>query len=786
MADPVRRLLTGSPGGGAQADEGVEEGGGARERKTRVEMKLVQPRSEDSSEVGLTNDITAMMLRHQVDRRKAALYLTLIGLLIFTTAFLLGYVSFRGMCRLCVEEGEMVPVEDPAGPDQSAGGGAMYLGELRDMLKKYLNEEKIESTVRRVSRATHPTGSAEGNALASEILQSFQKLHLDHTWTDSHYATLQFPSRTQRNALWLVDAEGVELEEISLDSADYCAYSATGTATGGVVYVNYARQEDFEQLRALGVALNDSIAMARVGGGVSFAEKVWHAQEAGLVGILIYPDPADIPQDPRRLGLHGNAVISEHVHLGSGDPFTPGFPSFNHTQFPPTQSSGLPLIPAQPISANVASKLLSQLVGVACPRGWQGRLPYVRCVVGPEFSVGGRQVKMAVYNSMSPVLLNNIFASIEGKTEPDQYIIMGAQRDAWGPGAVKAGVGTAVLLELARTFSTMLQNGFYPRRSLLFVSWDAGEFGNVGATEWLEGYLSMLHLKAVAYFSLDQAVMGDDALSAYTSPLLADLIEGAIKQVDHPKHSGQSILSLAEAQGGWRNRIVKPLYLNSGAYSFTAFGGVPAMELRFHEEGRVYPFVNTQLDSAERVQELLQGRLGVVGRTVGELVGLMVLKLTHDLILPLDVTCYSTAALRLSAQLNQLSAELQVRGLSPQWVYRARGDYSRAAKTLQEAIKDTDIQDERMARLYNTRIMRVEYYFLSQYVSVVETPFRHVLHGRGDHTLSALTEHLALLRSQPQLFNEARFRQQLALFTWTLQGAANALSGDVWNIDNPF
>ncbi|XP_007237563.3 transferrin receptor protein 2 [Astyanax mexicanus] len=786
MADPVRKLLTGSPGGGAQADEGVEEGGGVKCSKNRLEMKLVQSGSENSSEAGLTNDITALVLRRQVDRRKAAVYLTLIGLLIFTTAFLLGYVSFRGMCHFCVEEGELVPVEDPAGPDHSAGGGVIYMGELRDMLKKYLREEKIESTVRRVSRATHPTGSSEGNALATEILQSFQKLQMDHTWTDSHYATLQYPSRAQRNALWLVDADGTELEEILLDSADYCAYSATGTAMGGVVYVNYARKEDFDKLRVLGVALNGSVAMARVGGGVSFAEKVWHAQEAGMVGVLIYPDPADIPQDPRRLGLNGNVAISEHVHLGSGDPFTPGFPSFNHTQFPPTQSSGLPLIPAQPVSANVASKLLSQLVGMSCPQGWQGRLPYVRCVLGPGFSVEGRQVKMAVYNSMSPVLLNNIFASIEGKAEPDQYIIMGAQRDAWGPGAVKAGVGTAILLELARTFSTMLQNGFYPRRSLLFVSWDAGEFGNVGATEWLEGYLSMLHLKAVAYFSLDQAVMGDDTLSAYTSPLLADLIEGAIKQVDHPKHTGQSILSLAETQGGWRNKIVKPLYLNSGAYSFTSFGGVPAMELRFHEEGRVYPFVNTQMDSAERLQELLQGRLGVVGLAVGELVGLMVLRLTHDLILPLDVTCYSTAALRLSSQLNQLSAELQVRGLSPQWVYSARGDYSRAAKTLQEAIKNTDIQDERMTRLYNTRIMRVEYYFLSQYVSAVETPFRHVLHGRGEHTLSALTEHLALLRSDPQLFNEARFRRQLALFTWTLQGAANALSGDVWNIDNPF
>lgn len=46
------------------------------------------------------------------------------------------------------------------------------------------------------------------------------------------------------------------------------------------------------------------------------------------------------------------------MHLGSGDPFTPGFPSFNHTQFSSIQSSGLPLIPALPVSATVAAKLL--------------------------------------------------------------------------------------------------------------------------------------------------------------------------------------------------------------------------------------------------------------------------------------------------------------------------------------------------------------------------------------------------------------------------------------------
>lgn len=66
--------------------------------------------------------------------------------LLGSTAFLLGYVSRRN-CPMCGDEGELVLVDDTAGPDHSVKTGGMYLGELRDMLKKYLQEEKIEDTV---------------------------------------------------------------------------------------------------------------------------------------------------------------------------------------------------------------------------------------------------------------------------------------------------------------------------------------------------------------------------------------------------------------------------------------------------------------------------------------------------------------------------------------------------------------------------------------------------------------------------------------------------------------
>ncbi|XP_053552249.1 transferrin receptor protein 1-like [Bombina bombina] len=83
--------------------------------------------------------------------------------------------------------------------------------------------------------------------------------------------------------------------------------------------------------------------------------------------------------------------------------------------------------------------------------------------------------------------LLNIFGVIKGFDEPDRYVVVGAQRDAWGPGAVKSAVGTSILLELARALSRMVaSDGFRPRRSIVFASWSAGEFGAVGATEWQE------------------------------------------------------------------------------------------------------------------------------------------------------------------------------------------------------------------------------------------------------------------------------------------------------------
>lgn len=74
--------------------------------------------------------------------------------------------------------------------------------------------------------------------------------------------------------------------------------------------------------------------------------------------------------------------------------------------------------------------------------------------------------------------------------------------------------------------------------------------------------------------------------------------------------------------------------------------------------------------------------------------------------------------------------------------------------------------------------------FLSPYISPRETPFRHVLLGSGPQTIKGLVDQLEALRSNKPDADPDLFRNQFALVTWTIQGCANSLAGDVWVLDN--
>ncbi len=74
--------------------------------------------------------------------------------------------------------------------------------------------------------------------------------------------------------------------------------------------------------------------------------------------------------------------------------------------------------------------------------------------------------------------------------------------------------------------------------------------------------------------------------------------------------------------------------------------------------------------------------------------------------------------------------------------------------------------------------------FLSPYVSPWENLFRHILLGSGSHTLAALVDHLEAIKRGLESADIDQFKNQFALATWTIQGCANALAGEVWDMDN--
>lgn len=50
-------------------------------------------------------------------------------------------------------------------------------------------------------------------------------------------------------------------------------------------------------------------------------------------------------------------------------------------------------------------------------------------------------------------------ADVSVRETADRYVVLGAQRDAWGEGYAKATVGTSLLVELAKAFYNMVQKG---------------------------------------------------------------------------------------------------------------------------------------------------------------------------------------------------------------------------------------------------------------------------------------------------------------------------------------
>ncbi|XP_076974127.1 transferrin receptor protein 1 [Tamandua tetradactyla] len=736
---------------------------------SHVEMKLAADEEENGDNSMEGNHASVTKPR----RFGGSIFYGIIAIIVF---FLIGFmIGYLGYCKRAVPKAEcdtLAKTESwPTEETETSEAEEffpetphLFWGNLKTMLSEKLDTTEFTSTIKRLNENLYvprEAGSQKEENLAYFIETKFREYKLSKVWHDEHFVKIQVKSSTDQNSVSIVNVNNNMLSQVE-NPDGYVAYSKATTVTGKLVHVNFGTKNDFKNLNS---PVNGSLVIVRAG-KITFAEKVANAESLNAAGVLIYMDHAMFPVVKADLPLFG------HAHLGTGDPYTPGFPSFNHTQFPPSKSSGLPNIPVQTISRAGAEKLFEYMEG-DCPSVWKTDST---CRL---LSSQNKNVQLTVKNVLKETKILNIFGVIKGFEEPDRYIVVGAQRDAWGSGAAKSSVGTALLLELARIFSDMvLKGGFKPKRSIVFASWSAGEFGAVGATEWLEGYLSTLHLKAFAYINLDKAVLGTGNLKVSASPLLYSLIEKTMQDVKHPI-TRQALYW----DSNWAAKVEK-LSFDNAAFPFLAYSGIPAVSFSFGEDTD-YPYLGTTMDTYEVLNQNIP-QLNKMARAAAEVAGQLMIKLIHDTELNLDYEMYNYRLLSFVKDINEFKEVIKEMNLNLQWLYSARGDFFRATSKLTTDFRNAEKADKFIMREINDRIMKVEYYFLSPYVSPRDSPFRHIFWGSGSHTLSALLENLKLCQENNSAFNETLLRNQLALATWTIQGAANALSGDIWDIDNEF
>jgi N-acetylated-alpha-linked acidic dipeptidase len=418
-------------------------------------------------------------------------------------------------------------------PDPKQAGDDLTTLTAEPHLAATPEDHKTAEFVARKFRAA----GLETEIVPYRVLLNYPKTVHVEAWDESGHPLMTGPTREH------VGGEGKGADPQQDDPRivmPYNSSSGSGDVTGQVVYVNYCRLEDFDSLAAQHIDLHGKIVMCRYGTNFR-GVKVYLAEQRGAVAVLIYSDPQDdgyykgdpYPAGPWRpdTGVQRGSV--QYLFKYSGDPETPGvastldLPDSARIKDIAGPDGDQPRIISIPLSSHDAAPILGALKGPSVPQGWQGALPFPYHL-GPT----GVKVHLVSQQDYQRRIIWDVIGKIPGAADPDSPVIVGNHRDAWVYGAVDPSSGTAAMLEAVRGLGTLLHQGWRPRRTIIFCSWDAEEEGLIGSTEWVEQQGHALD-HAVAYFNVDVAVSGPN-FSASAVPSLKDFVRDIARSVPSP------------------------------------------------------------------------------------------------------------------------------------------------------------------------------------------------------------------------------------------------------------
>ena len=549
--------------------------------------------------------------------------------------------------------------------------------------------------------------------------------------------------------------------------------SASGNVTGEVVYANYGTLADFNQLAADHVDLHGKIVLVRYGANFR-GVKVYIAQQRGAAGVLIYSDPRDdgyyqgdvYPHGPWRPATGVQRGSVQYLFKYPGDPQTPGVASTvslpDSARMDPMKTGNQPTIISIPISYHDAEPILRALKGAAVPTSWQGALPF-------HYHIGGSGVRVHLVSDQDYKIRTiwDVIGKVPGSQQPDAWVVLGNHRDAWVYGAVDPNSGTAAMLEAVHGIGVLLHQGWHPKRTIVFASWDAEEEGLIGSTEWAEQYAAQLQ-KAVAYFNVDVAVAGP-TFTADAVPSLKMFLRELTREVPSPVggsvYSQWKLRSSHEvaASGAPAEAPVGDLGSGSDFTPFLQHLGVPSTDIGSQGAYGVYHSVFDNYAWYTMTADPHFAYLQEMARVFG----LEALHMADADVLPFD---YVTYGKELTEYLQQAQAKSAAKGMDFAPALEAARQFTAAAQKAMEIEQHPPADPAQL----NQTLRAVETAFLSSNGLPNRSWYKHTIYAPGEYTGYAAVDipgvNEALDANKPAVAAE-----QLQVLTAAIQKAGTLL-----------
>uniref|UniRef100_A0A4W6F968 Glutamate carboxypeptidase 2 n=1 Tax=Lates calcarifer TaxID=8187 RepID=A0A4W6F968_LATCA len=685
----------------------------------------------------------------------------------------------------------------PTHPNTANIVSSKYLREFLDEMQP----DQIREHLRKFTRLPHLAGTEQNLKYAEQIMKEWQEFGLDSVEMVPYDVLLSYPNKSQPNYIAIVDQLGDEVfntslaepvpegyEDISNIVPPYSAFSAQGQPEGDLVYVNYGRTEDFFQLeREMGINVTGKIVIVRYG-RIFRGNKVKNAILAGAKGIIMFSDPADywaagVQPYPDGWNLPGGGAQRGNVlNLnGAGDPLTPGYPAKEYSyRFSLEDGVGLPKIPVHPIGFHDAVHLLKNMGGQIPPNNWKGGLN-ISYRIGPGFTddFKSQKVRMNIHTNNQVTRIYNVIGRIRGALEPDRYVILGGHRDAWVFGGIDPMSGAAVVHETVRSAGRLLSKGWRPRRTIIFASWDAEEFGLLGSTEWAEDNAKLLQERAVAYINADSAIEGMYTLRVDCTPSLHTLVYDLTKQVSRFIHMQSNNICEFDRS--------KKHFLGSGS-DFEAYFirlGIAAGRARYTKNKKTeryssYPVYHSVYETFEIVEKFYDPtfrRLQAVAQVRGGLIFL----LADSQLLPLDANQYADSLRKYAQSIMQLAQrhpeEMETYEVSFDSLFSAVENFTVAARDFH-----VRLQTLNRVRVMNDQLMYLERAFIDP-LGLPGRPFyRHVIFAPSSHNKYAGESFPGIYDALFDIENSAdpekaweEVKRQISIAAFTIHAAAMTL-----------